>query len=477
MQAYDVSQDTNVIGRDGIATFNIFVGDLSPQVGENELRLAFLPCGAIHSVLIMRDKNTGASKGYGFVHFRNKEAQQKALKPPYCNQLISDRACRVNPSDDQNTLFVGNLAVDLDESQVCQEIGSLVTNVTHIELKTGPPPTFQSRGFAFVTFNDRQAAEEAKCILSTKSIRGRQLNVKWADPRREVDADTMSKVRTLYVSNINLCVTLEQLQGYYSQFGEITNCVIVKNSQGMSKGFAFVEFEHRSDCEQAMKYTKNHTFCGQPLNVVLAKPPPGGGPGVFGSQQAKQQKMASTSTTVRGNRSSRAPVRGPSARPGRPPTYDEYNPPSYPYSASAYRNPQSPYQSFNQYNQAGYGGQYPQYAYQAASYPFQPDQSGYNQYGVYNPQGGYTVPGAVQPNGNFNSQGIYNPSFNYGYNPQGAYNPQGGYTVANGTQAQTASAGYPYMTYGAATAGSYPTEPIVGVYPPPDINYHPPAEK
>jgi RNA recognition motif-containing protein len=436
MQAYDVSQDTNVIGRDGIATFNIFVGDLSPQVGENELRLAFLPCGAIHSVLIMRDKNTGASKGYGFVHFRNKEAQQKALKPPYCNQMILDRACRVNPSDDQNTLFVGNLAVDLDESQVCQEIGSLVTNVTHIELKTGPPPTFQSRGFAFVTFNDRQAAEEAKCILSTKSIRGRQLNVKWADPRREVDADTMSKVRTLYVSNINLCVTLEQLQGYYSQFGEITNCVIVKNSQGMSKGFAFVEFEHRSDCEQAMKYTKNHTFCGQPLNVVLAKPPPGGGPGVFGSQQAKQQKMASSSA-VRGSRSSRAPVRGPSARPGRLPTYDEYNPPTYPYATTAYRNPQSPYQSFNQYNQAGYAVQYPQYAYQAASYPFQPDQSGYNQYGVYNPQGGYTVPGAVQATG--------------GYQP-------------------------PYMSYPVATTGSYPTEPIVGVYPPPDINYHPPTD-
>jgi len=265
--------------------------------------------------------------------------------------------------------------------------------------------------------------------------------VKWADPRREVDADTMSKVKTLYVSNINLCVNPEQLQGFYSQFGDITNCVVVKNSQGMSKGFAFVEFEHRSDCEQAMKYTKNHTFCGQPLNVVLAKPPPGGGPGVFGSQQAKQQKMASSSSAVRGNRSGRAPVRGPSARPGRPPTYDEYNPPTYAYSASAYRNPQSPYQSFNQsfnqYNQAGYVGQYPQYAYQAVSYPFQPDQSGYNQgynqsgynqYGVYNPQGGYTIPGAVQP----------------------------------------------YMSYPTAT-GSYPTEPIVGVYPPPDINYHPPT--
>ena len=53
----------------------------------------------------------------------------------------------------------------------------------------------------------------------------------------------MSKVRTLYVSNIAVTVTDPVLTSVFSEYGTINNCVIVKNQQSQSRGFAFVEFQ------------------------------------------------------------------------------------------------------------------------------------------------------------------------------------------------------------------------------------------
>lgn len=71
-----------------IFTYNIFVGDLKPEVGEKHLREAFKACGPIHSANITLDKTTGLPSGYGFVHFLTKEAQNTALNPPHCHQVI-----------------------------------------------------------------------------------------------------------------------------------------------------------------------------------------------------------------------------------------------------------------------------------------------------------------------------------------------------------------------------------------------------
>lgn len=53
----------------------------------------------------------------------------------------------------------------------------------------------------------------------------------------------MAKVQTLYVSNISVTVTEQVLISLFSEYGRVKNCVIVKNLQKVSRGFAFIEFE------------------------------------------------------------------------------------------------------------------------------------------------------------------------------------------------------------------------------------------
>ncbi len=59
---------------------NIFVGNLSPQVSEQDIETLFKEYGAVTSVKIIRDMFTGESKGFGFVEMNDKAAAEKAMQ-------------------------------------------------------------------------------------------------------------------------------------------------------------------------------------------------------------------------------------------------------------------------------------------------------------------------------------------------------------------------------------------------------------
>ncbi len=57
----------------------VFVGNLSFTVGEAELRQLFEQKGGVESVTVMRDTDTGRSRGFAFVEMSSDEAVQKAI--------------------------------------------------------------------------------------------------------------------------------------------------------------------------------------------------------------------------------------------------------------------------------------------------------------------------------------------------------------------------------------------------------------
>uniref|UniRef100_A0A8C5R641 RRM domain-containing protein n=1 Tax=Leptobrachium leishanense TaxID=445787 RepID=A0A8C5R641_9ANUR len=57
-----------------------FVGNLPYEIQEDALRQHFLQCGKVEAVRLIRDKDTGLGKGFGYVLFESKDAVQLALK-------------------------------------------------------------------------------------------------------------------------------------------------------------------------------------------------------------------------------------------------------------------------------------------------------------------------------------------------------------------------------------------------------------
>lgn len=57
----------------------IYVGNLSYQVSEDDLRTAFASFGQVDSVALIKDKFSGESKGFGFVEMNDNTQAQAAI--------------------------------------------------------------------------------------------------------------------------------------------------------------------------------------------------------------------------------------------------------------------------------------------------------------------------------------------------------------------------------------------------------------
>ncbi|KAL3525143.1 hypothetical protein ACH5RR_013515 [Cinchona calisaya] len=72
----------------------IFVGGLAWETKSDTLRCYFEPFGEILEAVVITDKNTGRSKGFGFVTFRDPEAAKRACSNP--NPVIDGRRANCN---------------------------------------------------------------------------------------------------------------------------------------------------------------------------------------------------------------------------------------------------------------------------------------------------------------------------------------------------------------------------------------------
>jgi cold-inducible RNA-binding protein len=74
---------------------NIFVGNLSFNTNEDELRQMFATYGQVDRVSIMTDRDTGRSRGFGFVEMASNEEGEKAIAALNGSE-VGGRALNVN---------------------------------------------------------------------------------------------------------------------------------------------------------------------------------------------------------------------------------------------------------------------------------------------------------------------------------------------------------------------------------------------
>ncbi len=74
---------------------NIYVGNLSYTLSESELQDAFAEFGEVSSAKILSDRETGRSRGFGFVEMPN-QAEGEAAVAQLNGKDVGGRALRVN---------------------------------------------------------------------------------------------------------------------------------------------------------------------------------------------------------------------------------------------------------------------------------------------------------------------------------------------------------------------------------------------
>jgi RNA recognition motif-containing protein len=73
----------------------LYVGNLSYSTTEDDLRTLFSQAGTVTSVALIKDRDSGQSKGFGFIEMSNQVEAEKAISMFNGHQL-GDRELKVN---------------------------------------------------------------------------------------------------------------------------------------------------------------------------------------------------------------------------------------------------------------------------------------------------------------------------------------------------------------------------------------------
>ncbi len=80
----------------------LYVGNLSYQMSEGDLETTFGNFGTVTSARIITDRDTGRSKGFGFVEMENEDQAQECIDN-LDGKEVSGRNIRVNIAQDKKS--------------------------------------------------------------------------------------------------------------------------------------------------------------------------------------------------------------------------------------------------------------------------------------------------------------------------------------------------------------------------------------
>ncbi|XP_042219498.1 RNA-binding protein squid-like isoform X6 [Homarus americanus] len=157
----------------------LFVGGLSWETTEKELREHFSKHGEIESINVKTDPNTGRSRGFAFIVFSIPDAIDKVINAG--DHVINGK--KVDPKKAKarhGKIFVGGLKADVSDDDIKSFFGQF-GNIIDVELPFDKQKN-QRKGFCFITFEQEQVVTE---LLKTPKqiINGHEVDVKKATPK------------------------------------------------------------------------------------------------------------------------------------------------------------------------------------------------------------------------------------------------------------------------------------------------------
>nr|XP_018625788.1 nucleolin-like isoform X7 [Nicotiana tomentosiformis] len=225
----------------------VFVGGLDRDAVEEDLKRVFQHVGEVIDVRMHREVSTNKNKGYAFVKFATKEQASRALSEMR-NPVIRGKRCGTAPSEDNDTLFLGNICNTWTKEAVRQKLKDYgVEGVQSINLVADPKHEGLSRGFAFLEFPCHTDAMTAYKILQRPDVvfghSERTAKVAFAEPLRDPDPEVMAQVKSVFIDGLPPYWDEDRAREKFKCFGDISRITLARNmSTAKRKDFGFVDF-------------------------------------------------------------------------------------------------------------------------------------------------------------------------------------------------------------------------------------------
>jgi len=247
-----------------MALTKVFVGNLSFKTREADLASEFSSAGKVVTANIIT--RGPRSLGYGFVEFETEEEAQKAV------QLLNRKVI------DTREINV-EVAKPRDESRVGQErrppprrrgrggpadAPEAGGAPAQAPAGTGEPRAQRGRGRRFRPRNQGEGGQPARRGRGGGVGRGGRQN-----NNNNNNAAVTPSNTTLFVANLPFALDDQGLADLFKDL-QISKAHVVKNRNGRSKGFGFVEFENEERQKAALTQGENFEVEGRKLIVKIA---------------------------------------------------------------------------------------------------------------------------------------------------------------------------------------------------------------
>lgn len=112
----------------------------------------------------------------------------------------------------------------------------------------------QSKGYGFVQYDSEEAAQKAIEKLNGMLLNDKQVYVGPFVRKQERDmAVDKTRFTNVFVKNLSESTLEEELRKIFGEFGAITSVAVMKDEDGKSRCFGFVNFENAEDAARAVE--------------------------------------------------------------------------------------------------------------------------------------------------------------------------------------------------------------------------------
>ncbi|KAK9163883.1 hypothetical protein Syun_004785 [Stephania yunnanensis] len=266
----------NNAGGSSLSPTALYVGDLESNVTDSQLYDLFSQLGQVVSVRVCRDVTTRRSLGYGYVNFSSPQDAARALDvlnfTPLNGKVIRIMYSHRDPSMRRSgaaNIFIKNLDKAIDNKALHETFFSF-GNILSCKIATDA--SGQSKGYGFVQYDNEESAQ-----IAIEKLNGMLLNDKavfvgpFVRKQERENTPDMVKFNNVFVKNLSESTKEDELREVFGEYGNITSVVVMKDGEGKSKCFGFVNFENADAAAASVEALNGKEFDGKEWYVGKAQ--------------------------------------------------------------------------------------------------------------------------------------------------------------------------------------------------------------
>jgi len=155
-----------------------------------------------------------------------------------------------NAQDQYKKLFVGGLNINTTTEGLRKFYEQFGTVIDAIVMRD--PSSQRSRCFGFVTFETVEAVDAAQAARP-HIVDDKQVDSKRAIPKEDTAPESRVACNKIFVGGIRRDISEGDLRDYFSQFGGVTEVLLVKDrATNTSRGFGFVTFDDTDSVDKVI---------------------------------------------------------------------------------------------------------------------------------------------------------------------------------------------------------------------------------